>query len=132
MSWVLQEAKQQLLVMVGVLRELDVGRKGGHTAAADMAYLYAMTQVWFTVERNYKVCMPLPATACTPIPYTYGRLSALPQGMLPCTVCDLPTTDRILGPLELSHTLYHSNSCNCTQTALEHTHAPAQSTATDQ
>lgn len=51
-----QEAKQQLLVMVGVLRELDVERNGGHTAAADMAYLYAMTQVWFTVERNYKVC----------------------------------------------------------------------------
>lgn len=51
----LQEARQQLLVMVGVLRELDVERGGGHTAAADMAYLYAMTQVWFTVERNYKV-----------------------------------------------------------------------------
>ena len=42
--------------MVDVLRELDVERKGGHTAAADMAYLYAMTHVWFTVERNYKVC----------------------------------------------------------------------------
>ena len=42
--------------MVGVLRELDVEHKGGHTAAADMAYLYAMTHVWFTVERNYKVC----------------------------------------------------------------------------
>lgn len=52
----LQEARQQLLVMVGVLRELDVEHKGGHTAAADMAYLYAMTHVWFTVERNYKVC----------------------------------------------------------------------------
>ena len=41
--------------MVGVLRDLDVDHTGGHTAAADMAYLYAMTQVWFTVERNYKV-----------------------------------------------------------------------------
>lgn len=41
--------------MVDVLRDLDVQHKGGHTAAADMAYLYAMTQVWFTVERNYKV-----------------------------------------------------------------------------
>ena len=51
----MQEAKAQLLVMVDVLRDLDVQHKGGHTAAADMAYLYAMTQVWFTVERNYKV-----------------------------------------------------------------------------
>lgn len=49
-----QEAKVQLLLMVGVLRDLDVDHTGGHTAAADMAYLYAMTQVWFTVERNYK------------------------------------------------------------------------------
>lgn len=90
MSWFLQEAKQQLLVMVGVLRQLDVGRKGGHTAAADMAYLYAMTQVWFTVERNYKVCMLLPATACTPIPRACGWLSALPQHMLPFTAYDPP------------------------------------------
>lgn len=52
----MQEAKAQLLLMVDVLRDLDVQHKGGHTAAADMAYLYAMTQVWFTVERNYKVC----------------------------------------------------------------------------
>lgn len=51
----MQEAKAQLLLMVDVLRDLDVQHKGGHTAAADMAYLYAMTQVWFTVERNYKV-----------------------------------------------------------------------------
>ncbi len=51
----MQEAKVQLLLMVEVLRDLDVDHKGGHTAAADMAYLYAMTQVWFTVERNYKV-----------------------------------------------------------------------------
>jgi len=50
-----QEAKVQLLLMVEVLRDLDTDHKGGHTAAADMAYLYAMTQVWFTVERNYKV-----------------------------------------------------------------------------
>jgi len=50
-----QEAKVQLLLMVEVLRDLDMDHKGGHTAAADMAYLYAMTQVWFTVERNYKV-----------------------------------------------------------------------------
>lgn len=41
--------------MVEVLRDIDNERKGGHTAAADMAYLYAMTQVWFTAERNYKV-----------------------------------------------------------------------------
>lgn len=52
----MQEAKTQLLLMVDVLRDLDVQHKGGHTAAADMAYLYAMTQVWFTVERSYKVC----------------------------------------------------------------------------
>ena len=51
----MQEAKAQLLLMVNVLRDLDVQHKGGHTAAADMAYLYAMTQVWFTVEHNYKV-----------------------------------------------------------------------------
>lgn len=51
----MQEAKAQLLLMVDVLRDLDVQHEGGHTAAADMAYLYAMTQVWFTVERNYKV-----------------------------------------------------------------------------
>lgn len=51
----MQEAQAHLLVMVDVLRDLDVQHKGGHTAAADMAYLYAMTQVWFTVERNYKV-----------------------------------------------------------------------------
>jgi len=50
-----QEAKVQLLLMVEVLRDLDMDHKGGHTAAADMAYLYAMTQAWFTVERNYKV-----------------------------------------------------------------------------
>ena len=50
-----QEAKVQLLLMVEVLRDLDMDHKGVHTAAADMAYLYAMTQVWFTVERNYKV-----------------------------------------------------------------------------
>lgn len=50
-----QEAKAQLLAMVEVLRQLDVERSGGHTAAADMAYLYAMTQIWCTVERNYKV-----------------------------------------------------------------------------
>lgn len=50
-----QEAKVQVLLMVEVLRDLDMDNKGGHTAAADMAYLYAMTQVWFTVERNYKV-----------------------------------------------------------------------------
>ena len=59
MSWAthdaMQEARAQLLVIVDVLRDLDVQHKGGHTAAADMAYLYAMTQVWFTVERNYKV-----------------------------------------------------------------------------
>ena len=52
----MQEARAQLLLMVDVLRDLDMQHKGGHTAAADMAYLYAMTQVWFTVERNYKVC----------------------------------------------------------------------------
>lgn len=51
----MQEAKVQLLLMVEVLRDLDMDHKGVHTAAADMAYLYAMTQVWFTVERNYKV-----------------------------------------------------------------------------
>lgn len=50
-----QEAKMQLLLMVDVLRDIDVDHKGGHTAAADMAYLYAMTQVWFTAERDYKV-----------------------------------------------------------------------------
>ena len=51
----MQEARAQLLLMADVLRDVDVQHKGGHTAAADMAYLYAMTQVWFTVERNYKV-----------------------------------------------------------------------------
>ena len=55
MHFAMQEARAQLLLMVDVLRDLDVQHKGGHTAAADMAYLYAMTQVWFTVERNYKV-----------------------------------------------------------------------------
>ena len=55
MSAGMQEAKAQLLLLVDVLRELDVQHKGGHTAAADMAYLYATTQIWFTVERNYKV-----------------------------------------------------------------------------
>ena len=60
----LQEAKAQLLVMVAVLRQLDVERQGGHTAAADMAYLYAMTQVWFTVERNYKACLSCPDSTC--------------------------------------------------------------------
>lgn len=50
-----QEAQAQLLLMVEVLRDIDTERKGGHTAAADVAYLYAMTQVWFTAERNYKV-----------------------------------------------------------------------------
>ena len=54
-SCCLQEARTQLLLLVDVLRDIDVNHKGGHTAAADMAYLYAMTQIWFTVERNYKV-----------------------------------------------------------------------------
>lgn len=58
MHGAMQEAQAQLLLMVEVLRDLDVQHKGGHTAAADMAYLYAMTQVWFTVERNYKVGPP--------------------------------------------------------------------------
>ena len=44
--------------MVDVVRDIDVEHRGGHTAAADMVYLYAMTQVWFTVERNYKVQHP--------------------------------------------------------------------------
>ena len=54
-EFVIQDTRKQLLAMVEVLRDLDVSHKGGHTAAADMAYLYARTQVWFTVERNYKV-----------------------------------------------------------------------------
>jgi len=34
-----------------VLRDLDMDHKGGHTAAADMAYLYAMTQLWSATTR---------------------------------------------------------------------------------
>ena len=56
--------------MVDVLRDIDVQHKGGHTAAADMAYLYAMTQVWFTVERNYKVCCCLILSRCCFFWYT--------------------------------------------------------------
>ena len=32
---------------------------GGHTAAADLLFLYAYTQVWFASERDYKVRRPL-------------------------------------------------------------------------
>lgn len=72
MHGAMQEAQAQLLLMVEVLRDLDVQHKGGHTAAADMAYLYAMTQVWFTVERNYKVG---PAQMCLPQSCVYAGLT---------------------------------------------------------
>ncbi|KAK9817177.1 hypothetical protein WJX72_010690 [[Myrmecia] bisecta] len=49
-----QEAKAKLVELAVELRRLDLEVGGGHTAAADMVYLYAMTQHWFTAERNYK------------------------------------------------------------------------------
>ena len=36
------------------LRAIDVEVGGGHTAAADILYLYAQTAQWFSAERNYK------------------------------------------------------------------------------
>ena len=118
--------------MVGVLRELDVGRKGGHTAAADMAYLYAMTQVWFTVERNYKVCMlllQLPArqflthmASSRPCHSTCFHLRCVTHQQQPGNqhrwrapmLCTLPAV------------------AIAQKKALEHTHAPTPLTATDQ
>lgn len=38
------------------LRRLDREQGGGHTAAADMVAFYAATTLWFTAEKNYKVC----------------------------------------------------------------------------
>ena len=70
--------------MVGVLRELDVERKGGHTAAADMAYLYAMTQVWFTVERNYKVCSLLFTSLTLPISQPVLYTASVAKAMCIC------------------------------------------------
>jgi hypothetical protein len=51
----LQDARDKLMSVVGVLRDFDVELGGGHTAAADILTLYANTTVWFTAERNYKV-----------------------------------------------------------------------------
>jgi hypothetical protein len=47
------DARAKLLQVESVLREADVASGGGHTAAADMAYLYSATDVWFTAERNF-------------------------------------------------------------------------------
>lgn len=51
----LQEAKEKLLQLVDLVRELDMEVGGGHTCAADILTLYAHTEVWFIAERNYKV-----------------------------------------------------------------------------
>ena len=75
----MQEAKVQLLLMVEVLRDLDTDHKGGHTAAADMAYLYAMTQVWFTVERNYKVGLLI---HCVFMMHQVNSMTAASQGRM--------------------------------------------------
>lgn len=50
-----QEAREKLLELVGLVRELDLEMGGGHTCAADILTLYAHTSVWFFAERNYKV-----------------------------------------------------------------------------
>lgn len=50
--------REKLRVLAARLRELDV-ESGGHTAAADLLFLYASTQVWFASERDYKVRRPV-------------------------------------------------------------------------
>ena len=49
------ELREALRRLEEELRRLDCEQGGGHTAAADMVAFYAVTTLWFTAERNYKV-----------------------------------------------------------------------------
>ena len=50
----LQDARIKLAAVADHLRSADMRSGGGHTAAADLVYLYAATQQWFFAERRYK------------------------------------------------------------------------------
>ena len=49
-----QDARIKLAAVADHLRSADMRSGGGHTAAADLVYLYAATQQWFFAERGYK------------------------------------------------------------------------------
>ena len=49
-----QDARIKLAAVADHLRSADMRSGGGHTAAADLVYLYAATQQWFFAERRYK------------------------------------------------------------------------------
>ena len=49
-----EEARDKLMDFSDNLRELDVVRGGGMTAAADLAVLYASTKNWISASRDYK------------------------------------------------------------------------------
>lgn len=51
----MQEARGRLKELVEQLRQIDVKQGGGHTAAADIVYIYACTRFWFTPGPGYKV-----------------------------------------------------------------------------
>ena len=51
-----EELREALWRLEEELRRLDREQGGGHTAAADMVAFYAATTLWFTAEKNYKVC----------------------------------------------------------------------------
>ena len=63
-----QEAKGKLKELAEKLRQIDIQEGGGHTAAADIIYIYACTQCWFSPGRGYKVLpphAPLPLLPCS-------------------------------------------------------------------
>jgi len=48
-----EEARRRLSDLVPMLRRFDAEARGGHTAAADIATMYARTRVWFSAERRF-------------------------------------------------------------------------------
>ena len=48
-----EEARRRLSDLVPMLRRFDAEARGGHTAAADIATIYARTRVWFSAERRF-------------------------------------------------------------------------------
>ena len=77
----IQEARVNLRRLVQQLREIDVKQGGGHTAAADVVYIYACTQHWFTPGPGYKVC------PCPQYPELISQYSADARWHVLLSVC---------------------------------------------